>query len=167
MVLEIILLSLLLISALITVYARSLARSAIGLGMISAMLTILMFRLNAPYAAAFELSVATGLITVIFISAISFTKPLTSQEEKDKSKERIKRYIYLPIILAIVAYLLWNNVGFSNILISSKQFYNSNFRIVLWEQRQFDLLGQVIILLVGIYSVIVLFKENKEDDNNK
>jgi NADH-quinone oxidoreductase subunit J len=49
-------------------------KAAICLGVASALLGVLFFVLNAPYAAVFELSICAGLITVLFVSTISLTK---------------------------------------------------------------------------------------------
>ncbi len=53
---------------------KDLLQSAIMLGVSSAILSIAFFIANAPIAAAFELVVCAGLITVLFISTISLTK---------------------------------------------------------------------------------------------
>ena len=47
-----------------------LVKSAIALGIASAILSAAFYILNAPFAAVFELSVAAGLITVLLLSAI-------------------------------------------------------------------------------------------------
>ncbi|MEG1538182.1 MAG: hypothetical protein RR387_07875, partial [Clostridiales bacterium] len=54
---------------------RSMIKSAISLAAMSALLAIVLFMLGATWAGLFELSVCSGLITVIFISAISLTVP--------------------------------------------------------------------------------------------
>ena len=87
------------IAAIWTVMGRSLLKATIGLAATSALISIIIFRLNSPLAAVFELSVCTGLITAIFVSTISMTKPLTHKEILQASKDRLKRYCYLPIIL--------------------------------------------------------------------
>jgi len=62
--------------ALIAVLAESLIRSAVALGLGSAALAMLLFALKAPYAGGFELSVGAGLISVLFIVAISLTESM-------------------------------------------------------------------------------------------
>ncbi|NLE44044.1 MAG: hydrogenase [Chloroflexi bacterium] len=59
--------------AITAVLSRDLLRSAVALGVGSAALATLLFILNAPYAGAFELSVGAGLISVLFIVAITLT----------------------------------------------------------------------------------------------
>ncbi|HEX7561381.1 MAG TPA: hypothetical protein VF347_04240, partial [Candidatus Humimicrobiaceae bacterium] len=69
------LLIILVIAALMVVFSSRLLLAAISLAATSIMLTLLMFKLNSPIAAVFELSICAGLITVIFITTISFVKP--------------------------------------------------------------------------------------------
>jgi NADH-quinone oxidoreductase subunit J len=67
-----------LVGAVAAVLFKNLLRAAVALGMGSAALAILFFLLGAPYAAGFELSVGAGLISVLFIIAISLTESLRS-----------------------------------------------------------------------------------------
>ena len=54
---------------------KKLINACIMLGAGSAVLACVFFIAGAPFAAVFELVVGAGLITVLFISAISMTKP--------------------------------------------------------------------------------------------
>lgn len=63
-----------LIGAIAAVLAENLIRAAVALGIGSAALAMLLFLLNAPYAGGFELSVGSGLISILFIIAISLTE---------------------------------------------------------------------------------------------
>lgn len=62
--------------AVIAVLSKSLIRAAVALGGGSAALAMLFFVLRAPYAGGFELSVGAGLISVLFIVAISLTESM-------------------------------------------------------------------------------------------
>ena len=148
----------LVLAALWTVMTRSLLRSAIGLALTSAILTIVMFRLNSPLAAVFELSVCSGLISVLFVSVISLTHPLTKQEVIRHMRERMSRFWLLPflvIALAIVLSLL--NIK-PDIQLPGPETVK-DVRVVMWNLRQIDVMGQVIILLTGVFGVVILFKE--------
>lgn len=68
-----------LVSAITAVLSRNLLRAAVALGVGSAALATLFFLLNAPYAGGFELSVGAGLISVLFIIAISLTETMGRQ----------------------------------------------------------------------------------------
>ena len=58
------------------VFMKNLLRAAVALGASSVALAALFFLLRAPYAGAFELSVGAGLISVLFIVAISLTESM-------------------------------------------------------------------------------------------
>jgi NADH-quinone oxidoreductase subunit J len=72
----IVLIAIVIASALTAVVAKNLIRAAVALGTGSAALAVLFFLLRAPYAGGFELSVGAGLISVLFVVAISLTESL-------------------------------------------------------------------------------------------
>jgi len=63
-------------SAIFAMFSKVLTRAVVALGLSSAILAILFFLLDAPYAGAFELSVGTGLISVLFIIGLSLMRSL-------------------------------------------------------------------------------------------
>jgi len=71
-----------LVSAITAVLSRNLLRAAVALGVGSAALATLFFLLNAPYAGGFELSVGAGLVSVLFIVAISLTESMRGQRRE-------------------------------------------------------------------------------------
>lgn len=159
-IVETFLLFTLILAALWTVMSRSLLRSAIGLALTSVILTIIMFRLNSPLAAVFELSVCAGLISVLFVSTISLTHPLSKQETMQYMRERRARFWLLPLIIAVISIAL----SFVRVKPVTRLPYAEavkDVRQVIWNIRQVDLLGQIIILLVGVFGVVILFKEKK------
>jgi NADH-quinone oxidoreductase subunit J len=62
------------VSAVLAVRFNNLLFAAISLATLSAILAIVFYQFNSPYAAIFELSVCAGLITALFVSAISLTR---------------------------------------------------------------------------------------------
>ena len=158
---DLILLSIMLVSSLWAIMARSLIRGAIGLAAASLVLTLIMFRLGSPLAAVFELSVCAGLITVVFISTISLTQPMSEHQKQAHGHSRIGRYLLLPVLLVVAAACLALFCKQPADLPITKAAAPTDVRTVLWNLRQLDLLGQVVILLTGIYAVIVLFKRKK------
>lgn len=160
-IIDIILLTAMVIAAMWTVMTRSLLKSTIGLALTSAVITIIMFRLNSPFAAVFELSVCTGLITAVFISTISLVRPLTHKQIVRLSKDRIKRFWYLPAIIIIVGIaLIYSKIQMPSSL--SFGLSEGNARDVLWNSRQLDLFGQIAVLLAGVFGIVILFKETKK-----
>lgn len=55
----------------LAVFLKDLLYSALSLGIASAVLGILFFAMQSPYAGVFELSVGAGMVTILFIAAIS------------------------------------------------------------------------------------------------
>lgn len=164
MILNLVLLSLMVIAGIWSVMARSLLKSAIGLAIISVIITIFMFRFNSPLAGVFELSVCTGLITVIFLSTIGLTKPMTYKEIFAQTKDRLRRYGFLPLLVILVGGLAAVYLNFTIDLKLAQELIETDVRNVLWNLRQLDLFGQIIILLVGGFGAVILFKEIKEDE---
>ena len=146
------------VAALWTVMTRSLLKAALGLAVTSAIVTILMFRLDSPLAAVFELSVCTGLISVLFISTISLTYPLSQEEKLQHMHTRMLRFRWLPFIAVALG------IGLSMVTIKLKlpaftPQIHSDMRLVMWDLRPLEIFGQVVILLSGAFGVIILFKE--------
>ena len=156
--LDIFILVSMIILALWTVMARSLLRAAIALAFTSAVIAILMFRLNSPLAAVFELSVCTGLVSVLFISTIGLTHPSVKEETFEHMVERLRKFRALPFIIAGIG------IGLSLITVKlSLQLpmpeVEHDARVVMWNLRPLDIIGQIIILLSGVFGVVILFKE--------
>ncbi|MCX6992270.1 MAG: NADH-quinone oxidoreductase subunit J [Kiritimatiellaeota bacterium] len=156
-----VLLFLLLLAGIWTVMTLNLLKSAIGLALTSAILALLLFRMDAPLAGVFELSVCAGLITVVFISAISLTKPLEGAEAQARDRSRIKRFIYLPIIVAIVGGILYALHPHLDLFLPPDSL-ETDVRQVLWNVRRLDLVGQILIILAGVFGVVILFKDRAD-----
>ena len=132
-----------------------------GLALTSVILTVLMFRLDSPLAAVFELSVCTGLISVLFFSTISLTHSLTREEVLKHMKDRLVRFWYLPVIIIVVGIVLSLSHFKVNLVLPAPE-TEKDVRLVLWNLRQLDIIGQVIILLTGVFGVVILFKEMRQ-----
>lgn len=145
------------IAAVWSVLKGDLVKAAIALAITSIILTILMFRFASPLAAVFELSVCAGLITVIFMSTISLTKPQDDRQEEKQLQGRVTRFALLPLlalaaaVLALVALPI--NFALPQVVASG------DVRTVLWNQRQLDLFGQIAAIITGVFGVSVLFRE--------
>ena len=135
------------------------------MAVLSALLAMVMFVLNAGLAAALELSVCAGLITVIFISAISMTRVRTEEENKARVKDRRRRFALLPVILIVVLcaalFILWPELNSLVIKPEAASELVSGTE-TLWDKRLVDLLGQVVIVLVGVFGILIFFKEDKK-----
>lgn len=152
-------------SALFCVLFNDLLKASIAMAVTSALLAIIMFALGADLAAALELSVCAGLITVIFVSAISMTKMRTESENKAREKDRRRRFVFLPVILIVALcaalFIFWPTLSSfiaepaaADEIISGSE--------TLWEKRLVDLLGQAVIVLAGVFGILIFFKEERD-----
>jgi NADH-quinone oxidoreductase subunit J len=158
----IILLALLLLSAVFAVMIRDLLKAAIALAATSVVLTVVMFLLGSPLAAVFELSVCAGLITAVFVSTITLTKPGTAAEMKVLRRERLKRFIALPVLMVLIGvgvWFAWPSIQLDIASIGAGQVLK--VEQALWDLRSLDILGQIIIILAGVFGVVILFKGRK------
>jgi NADH-quinone oxidoreductase subunit J len=122
---------------------------------------MIMFRLNAPIAGVFELSVCAGLISALFFSIITITQPLTPEKVIQEWKAKLERFWYLPVIVLLSGFILSIlNVKLDITLPTPEKIVE--VRSVLWASRQLDLIGQIIILICGVLGIVVLLKEMRK-----
>lgn len=67
-------LGLVVVLAILAIHLRDLLKGALALAVMSAILAAMFYRLGAPWAAMFELSVCAGFITVLFLAVIALTE---------------------------------------------------------------------------------------------
>ena len=157
-ILFIVLLTLLLLAGIWAVMTLNLLKAAIGLAVTSAILALLLYLMDAPLAGVFELSVCAGLITVVFISVISLTKPLAGAEARARDRSRMKRFIFLPILVVIIGAGLYALRPHIDLPLPPASM-ETDVRQVLWNARRLDLVGQILIILAGVFGVVILFKD--------
>jgi len=160
--LDLFLISILLLCAIYTVLAKSLLKMAMGLAVTSVILTIIIYTMNSPFAAVFELSICAGLITVVFVSVISLTEPGSPKEQERGESQHYARYLPMVVLSLIIAWVLASSLGDSSFPVF-RGLQRINFREALWELRRTDILGLLAMMFAGIYGVIVLFKELRYD----
>ena len=144
--------------------SRKLIISAVALAVVSAALGVLMYVLGAHTAAIFEVSVCSGLVTVIFISAVSLSNgdKLSSAQNRGEAPRRARK---LPVILVgagavlmIAAWLTGFSVGTPATAVSGESFND-----VFWETCQADIFGQMVALIAGASAIVVFFKESENE----
>lgn len=134
----------------------SILKSAIYLALASASLASLMFLLGATWSAVFELSVCSGLVTVIFISGISLSNEPHNEEERKAINK--KRHRFLPALLIIVGAGIVAVVYTIGYTVPPTAAAGADFREILWNTRQADIWGQIAVVLCGGLAVSTLFK---------
>ena len=146
-----------LVFGFVSVLSRHLISAAISLAAVSAACGVLMYVLGAHTAAIFEISVCSGLVTVIFISAVS----LSSGDKQASAPE--KRAHLLPIILISIGAALMIAAGLSGFSLNVPNWVANadSFDNVFWETRQADLFGQMVAIIAGASAIVVFFKESE------
>ena len=167
MTLDVVLMVALVGSGLWTVMTARVLRSAIGLALTSAVLAVVMFRLNSPLAGVFELSVCAGLIPAILIAAIGLTRRLDAEAAAVRQRQKLRRFAPLAAILLAVGLALWLVPLPDNFFIfpavGGRPGGAQDVRNVLWNLRQVDLLGQMLVLAAAAFGVVVLVKGARRD----
>ncbi len=150
----------LLIFCIMAAMSHSILKSAIYLAAASAMLGVVMYVLGAQWASVIEVSACSGLVTVIFISAISLSK--MKKDEVQNLYNDKKQMAYLPVFLIIGGVLLFVIAFLAKdfALTSVAEKVSEDFREIFWNTRQADILGQIITILAGGIAVFVLFRDD-------
>jgi NADH-quinone oxidoreductase subunit J len=150
----------LVLCSILAVLTKDLLKAAIFLAGASIFLAMTFFELGATYAGVFEISVVAGLITVLFIATISLTKG-----EGEVRERRFGRYL-LPVFLVgfVVADFLVMRQLLGAIPSLPATPESGDFGQVLWSQRTFDLVGQIAVILAGVFCVLALFRKRSEDE---
>ena len=160
MIWHILLLSGLVIFSILAILSKDLIKSAISLAIASLLLGILFFQMQAPYAGVFEISVVAGLITVLFMLTIALTKT-----EGDVRESKSARIIFP---LFFVAFILIDFFVMKGLLQKVPALPDAaelgTFGDVLWKQRTFDLVGQLAVILAGVFAVLALFRKRDKDE---
>jgi NADH:ubiquinone oxidoreductase subunit 6 (subunit J) len=157
---QILLLSGLVFFSILAILAKDLIRSAVSLAVASLFLGIVFFRMNAPYAGVFEISVVAGLITVLFILTIALTKA-----GGDVRESKLATLIFpLVFIVFVVIDVLVMKSLLHKIPALPETAESGSFGDVLWKQRTADLVGQLAVILAGVFSVLALFRKRDKDE---
>lgn len=157
-----VLLGLTVLFALWAVSARALLTSALMLALVSVTASLLLFDFGAPWAGVFELSVCAGLITVLFISAVSLVKAASKETAENRTA-----FCVLPLVFAAFAVAAWFYVpAFFGEMASWKRIAGAEPRLgqTLWGLRQPDLLGQILMLAAGVFVIKLIFPKKKTEE---
>jgi NADH:ubiquinone oxidoreductase subunit 6 (subunit J) len=159
MVLQILLLVGLVFFSVLAILVKDLLRAAISLAVASLLLGIIFFRMNAPYAGVFEISVVAGLITVLFMLTIALTKGGDAVESKVASFAFPAFFVIFIVIDALIMKKLIQKVP---ALPGPEE--AGTFGQVLWNTRTLDLVGQIAVIFAGVFAVLALFRKGDNKD---
>ncbi|MBN2339007.1 MAG: NADH-quinone oxidoreductase subunit J [Acidobacteria bacterium] len=133
---------------------RDLLYVAVSLALVSAVLAGILFHYGANIAGVFELSVCAGLITVLFVSTVGMTK------DSDQGDETRMGRGFIPLVLLVfigldVLILRWLGSALPSIVPGAG---SGSFQNVFWNLRSADILGQVVLILAGVFGISALFR---------
>ena len=161
-----ILLGLLLVFLILCCIFPDLLYTAISLGLASMILSVILFQHGANIAAVFELSVCAGLITVLFVSTVSLTK-----DSDQKIESRMPVY-FLPIAIAMFLGIDSLLIGWLTGVVHVKEaaaaaLPAATFQSIFWSERTSDILGQVGLLLAGVFGILALFRITTKEKHHE
>jgi len=153
MALLIVLLGLLVLSVALLGAARDLLYAAAALAAASVILSIVLFSFGANVAAAFELSVCAGLITVLFVSTVSLTK-----DSDQKTEAKLPAAFLLPMLALFAGVSYYCVRWLAGVLPAASPARAATFQEVFWGQRMTDVLGQISLVLVGVFGLLAVLR---------
>jgi uncharacterized MnhB-related membrane protein len=137
--------------AILAITAKRLLSSAIWLAGVSALSAIIFYMLDAREVAVIELSIGAGLVTVLFVFAISI-----AGDEAMSAKPLIPWILGVALVLCLVILLGWMVVPGLLTAAPSAELSSTD---ILWDVRGLDLIVQVSLIFAGVLSVLGLLSD--------
>lgn len=150
---QIFLVAAILLCAIQAIRATRLLAAALWLAGVSALLSTLLYLLEAPIIAAIELSVGAGLVTVLFVFAINI-----AGEQAGPFRALVPHPLAWGLVLLVVLLLGWLSLPLAGLSLPISE---PAFAAVLWEQRGVDMLVQIVLIFSGVLGVLGLLAEIK------
>ena len=144
-----------LIFALQAILAKQLITSALWLAGMSALCSVLFFLFGAQLVAVIELSVGAGLVTVLFVFAIS----VAGDDALDATPvpPRLLSVGLAAIFILLLGWFILPTAGTSPV----SAITNPPLAKVLWQERGLDLIVQVVLIFSGVLGLLGLLAEVK------
>lgn len=139
------------VCALQAIRSKRLLRSALWLAGLSAVLSIIFYRLGAYQVAAIELSVGAGLVTVLFVFAIS----IAGDQGLEKTS-LLPTPLALVLVLGSASLLTWISLPLNADIVPSME---TDLTVVFWQERSLDVLVQVVLIFSGVLGLLGILAE--------
>jgi NADH-quinone oxidoreductase subunit J len=142
---------------------RDLLYVAVSLAIVSVLLALVLFQYGANIAGVFELSVCAGLITVLFVATVSLTK-----DSDQKGETRIPVYfipLFVLIFIGLDVFIIRWLAG--SIVAPITNPHPLNFQQSFWLFRSADILGQVTLILAGVFGILTLFRVTAKEKKHE
>jgi NADH:ubiquinone oxidoreductase subunit 6 (subunit J) len=135
--------------------ARHLLTSAIWLAGVSALVSIVFYLFEARQVAVIELSVGAGLVTILFIFAISI-----AGDDPIEKRTVIPWPMLIGLSILFVLLLGWYILPPAFQPISENEI-GGGLNDMVWNQRGLDILVQVVLIFSGVLGLLGLLAEAK------
>lgn len=141
------------VGALQAIRAPRLITAALWLAAVSMQLAVMLFLLGAPDVAVIELSVGAGLVTVLFVFAISVAGELT-----EDLPTIVPRPLAASLILFVIIFL---TLFLLPTAAPAPTAAEADFATVMWEQRAVDVWLQIALIFAGVLGMLGLLTEER------
>jgi uncharacterized MnhB-related membrane protein len=139
-----------LLCGLQAIRAERLLLAALWLAGLSALVSLLLYLLGAAEVAVIELSVGAGLVTVLFVFAIS----IAGEDAMDARALVPGPWACALVVLCVIL------LGALSLPVSQSPVRpEPSFAVVLWQTRGLDVLAQVVLIFAGALGVRGLLAE--------
>ena len=139
--------------AFFAIRAQRLLVAALGLAGASALVSIIFYLLGAHEVAVIELSVGAGLVTILFVFAISI-----AGEDILQGRRLIPKPLAWALVLISIGLLGWMTIP---TIASAPALDEPSFSVMLWQQRGLDVLVQIALIFAGVLGLLGLLAEAK------
>ena len=139
------------VGAFQAIRAPRLITAALWLAAVSMQLAVMLFLLGAPDVAVIELSVGAGLVTVLFVFAISVAGELT-----EDLPTIVPRPLAASLILFVIIFLTLFLLPTPTPAPAAAE---ADFATVMWEQRAVDVWLQIALIFAGVLGMLGLLTE--------
>jgi uncharacterized MnhB-related membrane protein len=139
--------------AIQAIRVKRLLTSALWLAGVSVLVSITLYVMGARQVAVIELSVGAGLVTVLFVFAIS-----VAGEDAMDARALLPLPLAWGLVVLSVLLLGWLTLPVIGI---DAPVAEPAFTSVLWQQRGLDVLVQGVLIFAGILGVLGLLTEPK------
>jgi NADH:ubiquinone oxidoreductase subunit 6 (subunit J) len=139
--------------AALALRAKRLLSSTLWLAGVSAVVSVVFYLLGARQVAVIELSIGAGLVTVLFVFAISL-----AGEEAMGARPLLPVALAWAIPILAVGLLGWFVLSLAAPAQPSAE---PAFSAMLWQQRGLDVLVQVMLIFAGVLGLLGLLAEAK------
>lgn len=141
------------LGAVLAIRATRLLSAALWLAVVSALVSIMLYQMGARQVAVIELSVGSGLVTVLFVFAISI-----AGDDGLRAADALPRWLTLGAVGALLALLIGMALPVGEVDVRAGGF---SIETTLWDQRALDVLVQIVLIFTGVLCLLGLLADTR------